>query len=42
MITHSETHVGGKDLAIFCLALDTPGTPIQNPRQTPSWHVAAL
>ena len=38
LATASAVGVGGRDLAIFCLALDTPGTAIQNPRQTPSWH----
>lgn len=38
LATASAVGVGGKDLAIFCLALDMPGTPIENPRQTPSWH----
>lgn len=38
LATASAVGVGSNDLAIFCLALDMPGTPIENPRQTPSWH----
>ena len=36
--TASAVGVQGADLSIFCLAAQTPGTPIENPRQTPSWR----
>lgn len=38
LATASAVGVGGKNLAIFCVALETHGTPIENPRQTPSWQ----
>lgn len=36
--TASAVGVQGADLSIFCLAARTPGTPVENPRQTPSWR----
>jgi chorismate lyase/3-hydroxybenzoate synthase len=38
LATASAVGVQSSDLAIFCLASQTPGTPIENPRQTPSWQ----
>lgn len=39
--TASAVGIKGTDLSIHCLALDEPGTPIENPRQTPSWQYSA-
>jgi chorismate lyase/3-hydroxybenzoate synthase len=39
--TASAVGVSGSDLSIHCLALDEPGTPIENPRQTPAWQYSA-
>jgi chorismate lyase/3-hydroxybenzoate synthase len=38
LATASAVGVQGRHLAIFCLASHRPGTPIENPRQTPSWQ----
>lgn len=38
LATASAVGIEGGDLAIVCLALDAPGTPVENPRQTPSWR----
>jgi chorismate lyase/3-hydroxybenzoate synthase len=39
--TASAVGVNGADLSIHCLALDEPGIPIENPRQTPAWQYSA-
>jgi chorismate lyase / 3-hydroxybenzoate synthase len=39
--TASAVGVSGSDLSIHCLALDEPGTPVENPRQTPAWQYSA-
>jgi chorismate lyase / 3-hydroxybenzoate synthase len=39
--TASAVGITGADLFIHCLALDAPGTPIENPRQTPAWQYSA-
>lgn len=36
--TASAVGIKGSDLSIHCLALEEPGTPIENPRQTPAWQ----
>jgi enamine deaminase RidA (YjgF/YER057c/UK114 family) len=38
LATASTVGIDGRDLTIWCLALDAPGTPVENPRQTPSWR----
>jgi chorismate lyase / 3-hydroxybenzoate synthase len=38
LATASAVGVQGNDLVIVCLASLTPGRPIENPRQTPSWQ----
>ena len=39
--TASALGIQGKDLYIHCVALDEPGTPVENPRQTPAWLYSA-
>jgi len=39
--TASAVGIKGSDLSIHCLALEEPGTPIENPRQTPAWQYSA-
>ena len=39
--TASAVGVKGSDLSIHCLALEEPGTPVENPRQTPAWQYSA-
>lgn len=39
--TASAVGVNGSDLSIHCLALEQPGTPVENPRQTPAWQYSA-
>lgn len=39
--TSSAVGITGSDLSIHCLAMDRPGTPIENPRQTPAWQYSA-
>jgi enamine deaminase RidA (YjgF/YER057c/UK114 family) len=39
--TASAVGIKGSDLSIHCLALDEPGTPVENPRQTPAWQYSA-
>ena len=39
--TASAVGIKGADLYIHCLALDEPGTPVENPRQTPAWQYSA-
>ena len=39
--TASAVGVNGSDLSIHCLALEEPGTPVENPRQTPAWQYSA-
>lgn len=39
--TASAVGIKGSDLFIHCLALDEPGTPVENPRQTPAWQYSA-
>ena len=36
--TASAVGIKGSDLSIHCLALEEPGTPVENPRQTPAWQ----
>jgi chorismate lyase/3-hydroxybenzoate synthase len=36
--TASAVGITGSDLSIHCLAMDRPGTPVENPRQTPAWQ----
>jgi enamine deaminase RidA (YjgF/YER057c/UK114 family) len=38
LTTASAVGIEGRDLTIYCLALDALGTPVENPRQTPSWR----
>lgn len=35
--TASAVGINGRDLSIHCLALEEPGIPVENPRQTPAW-----
>jgi len=39
--TASAVGIKGSDLSIHCLALEEPGTPVENPRQTPAWQYSA-
>ena len=39
--TASAVGIKGSDLFIHCLALGAPGTPVENPRQTPAWQYSA-
>jgi chorismate lyase/3-hydroxybenzoate synthase len=39
--TASAVGITGSDLFIHCLALDEPGTPVENPRQIPAWQYSA-
>lgn len=39
--TASAVGIKGSDLSIHCLAMDQPGTPVENPRQTPAWQYSA-
>ena len=39
--TASAVGITGSDLSIHCLALEEPGTPVENPRQTPAWQYSA-
>jgi hypothetical protein len=39
--TASAVGCGGKDLTIICLAYDTPGEPVDNPRQIKPYHYSA-
>lgn len=39
--TASAVGITGSDLFIHCLALEEPGTPVENPRQTPAWQYSA-
>ena len=41
MCTASAVGIKGSDLSIHCLALEDPGTPVENPRQTPSWRYSS-
>ncbi len=36
--TASAVGTWGEDLALFCLAAETPGTPAENPRQIPAYR----
>jgi chorismate lyase/3-hydroxybenzoate synthase len=38
LATASAVGVQGSDLVIVCLAAQTPGIPVENPRQTSSWQ----
>jgi chorismate lyase/3-hydroxybenzoate synthase len=38
LATASAVGVQGDTLTVHCLAVDEPGTPIENPRQVPSYH----
>ena len=39
--TASALGIKGSDLSIHCLALQKPGTPVENPRQKPAWQYSA-
>ena len=39
--TASAVGITGSDLSIHCLALEEPGIPVENPRQTPAWQYSA-
>lgn len=39
--TASAVGIKGPDLSIHCLALEEPGIPVENPRQTPAWQYSA-
>jgi chorismate lyase/3-hydroxybenzoate synthase len=39
--TASAVGITGSDLSIHCLAMERPGAPIENPRQTPAWQYSA-
>ncbi len=39
--TASAVGIRGSDLSIHCLALEQPGTPVENPRQTPAWQYSS-
>lgn len=39
--TASAVGITGSDLTIHCLAMDRPGTPVENPRQTSAWRYSA-
>jgi len=39
--TASAVGIHGSDLSIHCLAMDRPGTPVENPRQTSAWRYSA-
>ncbi len=39
--TASAVGITGSDLSIHCLAMDRPGTPLENPRQTSAWRYSA-
>jgi enamine deaminase RidA (YjgF/YER057c/UK114 family) len=39
--TASAVGIAGSDLSIHCLAMERPGTPVENPRQTPAWQYSA-
>jgi chorismate lyase/3-hydroxybenzoate synthase len=39
--TASAVGISGSDLSIHCLALEEPGTPVENPRQRPAWQYSA-
>jgi chorismate lyase/3-hydroxybenzoate synthase len=41
LATASAVGVTGSDLFIHCLALEEPGIPVENPRQTPAWQYSA-
>jgi chorismate lyase/3-hydroxybenzoate synthase len=38
LATASAVGVTGSDLFIHCLAMEQPGTHVENPRQTPAWQ----
>jgi chorismate lyase/3-hydroxybenzoate synthase len=38
LATASAVGVTGSDLSIHCLAMEQPGTHVENPRQTPAWQ----
>jgi enamine deaminase RidA (YjgF/YER057c/UK114 family) len=39
--TASAVGIKGSDLSVHCLAMKEPGTPVENPRQTPAWQYSA-
>ncbi len=39
--TASAVGITGSALSIHCLAMDRPGAPVENPRQTPAWQYSA-
>src|SRR5688572_9010891 len=39
--TASAIGIKGSDLSIHCLALEQPGTPVENPRQIPAWRYSS-
>jgi chorismate lyase/3-hydroxybenzoate synthase len=40
-VTASAVGIGGASLFIQCLASESPGTPVENPRQAPSWRYSS-
>jgi len=38
LATASAVGITGSDLSIHCLAMERPGIPVENPRQTPAWQ----
>jgi chorismate lyase/3-hydroxybenzoate synthase len=41
LATASAVGINGRDLVIYCLTSETPGTPVENPRQKPAWRYSA-
>jgi enamine deaminase RidA (YjgF/YER057c/UK114 family) len=39
--TASAVGITGSDLSIHCLAMERPGAPVENPRQTSAWQYSA-
>ena len=40
-VTASAVGIGGSSLFIQCLASESPGAPVENPRQAPSWRYSS-
>ena len=41
LATASAVGVASDDYVLYCLASDTPGVPVENPRQTPAWQYSS-
>ncbi len=41
LATASAVGIRGRDFVIYCLAAETPGTPVENPRQLPAWRYSS-